>query len=215
MAKPHDPLGAALDADRAAASLSEGGSAATGVDSDSGDTADATGTSRGANTGDPTGEVFVHVVGEVNDPGVYELPADARVEAAIDAAGGTTPEAVLSGVNLARVVADGEQILVPDAETAAAAAAGTAPGAAPGGGPGASSEAEAGVGGAAIGTGLVNLNTADAAALETLPRVGPALAQRIIDWRGANGGFASVDQLLEVSGIGVKTLEGLRDRVAV
>ena len=146
------------------------------------------------------GSVFVHVVGEVREPGVYELEAGSRVSAALDAAGGSTEAAVLSGINLARVLADGEQIVVPDAESAAAAT--TTP-AAPGAGSGSS-------------PGLpVNLNTADAAALETLPRVGPALAARIIDWRSVNGRFASVEQLLDVSGIGQKTFEQLRELVTV
>lgn len=144
------------------------------------------------------GTAFIHVVGEVASPGVVELAATARVQDAIDAAGGPTKEAVLSGVNLARPVVDGEQIVVPDT----AGASTPAPAAPEAAGP-------------ADGTGVVNLNTADAAALETLPRVGPALAQRIIEWRDANGPFASVDQLLEVSGIGEKTLEGFRDQVAV
>lgn len=153
-----------------------------------------------------SGSAFVHVVGEVADPGVVELNVDARVRDAIDAAGGPTKSAALAGVNLARLVVDGEQIVVPDAAGAELGA----PGASPGGGvsaPGSGSRTPDGA--------LVNLNAADATALETLPRVGPALAQRIIDWREANGSFASVDQLLEVSGIGEKTLEGFRDRVTV
>ena len=148
------------------------------------------------------GSVFVHVVGEVHEPGVYELEAGSRVSAALDAAGGSTEAAVLSGINLARVLADGEQIVVPDAEGAAAAAMAAAP-AAPGAGSGSSPGSP------------VNLNTADAAALETLPRVGPALAARIIDWRNVNGRFASVEQLLDVSGIGQKTFEQLRELVTV
>ena len=146
------------------------------------------------------GSVFVHVVGEVREPGVYELEAGSRVSAALDAAGGSTEAAVLSGINLARVLADGEQIVVPDAESAAATT--TTP-AAPGAGSGSSPGSP------------VNLNTADAAALETLPRVGPALAARIIDWRNVNGRFASVEQLLDVSGIGQKTFEQLRELVTV
>lgn len=173
-----------------------GGAAPEGPDGDAG-------------AGAPPGSAFVHVVGEVAEPGVVELPPGARVRDALDAAGGPTPRAVLAGVNLARVVLDGEQIVVPDTEKAEVAAA-------PGGADTAESRgrAESGANGASPGA-LVNVNTADAAALETLPRVGPALAQRILDWREANGAFASVDQLGEVSGIGEKTLEGFRDRVTV
>ncbi|RGE22394.1 ComEA family DNA-binding protein [Leucobacter sp. wl10] len=151
--------------------------------------------------------VLVHVVGEVKSPGVVELPAESRVADAIEAAGGVGEAAVLSGVNLARTVADGEQILVPNAEQAASGG-GAAAGAA--GSSGSTAPSEAGT-----GSGPLNLNAADAAALETLPRVGPALAQRIIDWREANGGFTSVEQLLEVSGIGAKTLDGFRELVTV
>ena len=146
--------------------------------------------------------------GAVNTPGVVELAVGSRVRDAVAGAGGATGDAVLAGVNLARLVVDGEQILVPDAaaiaEGGAAGAAGNAvppgpeiPGASPG------------------GALPVDLNTADLGALESLPRVGPALAQRILDWRAANGGFSSVDQLLEVPGIGAKTLEGFRDQVRV
>ena len=159
------------------------------------------------------GEVYVHVVGAVGSPGVVKLRAGTRVQDAIDAAGGATEEAVLAGVNLARVVADGEQLLVPDAEaleTMAAAAGGAEAGAGTAGEADTTASADA-----QSGASLININTADAVLLETLPRVGPALAGRIIDWREQNGGFQSVDQLLEVSGIGVKTLEGFRDRVTV
>jgi len=146
------------------------------------------------------GAVYAHVLGEVAKPGLYVLDDGARVAEALAAAGGTLPTADLAAVNLARTVADGEQILVPAVGTA-----GAAPGAA--GGSGAA-------GGGAAG-GLVDLNTADVAALDQLPRIGPALAQRIIDWRTANGRFTSVDDLLGVSGIGEKMLAGIRDLVRV
>lgn len=157
---------------------------------------------------DAGADVYVHVVGAVSEPGVVKLRAGARVQDAIDAAGGATDAAVLEGVNLARVVADGEQLLVPDAEAIETMEA-TGPAA-----EGPVAHAGAGVT-APSSEGLININTADAALLETLPRVGPALAGRIIDWRTQNGGFQNVDQLLEVSGIGAKTLEGFRDRVTV
>lgn len=145
--------------------------------------------------------VLVHVVGEVQRPGVYELAEGSRVLAAIEAAGGATDTAALTAVNLARILVDGEQLVIPNAEAAASAAAPAAPaGATPG-------TAPAG--------GLVSLNTADQAALETLPRVGPALAARIVAWRSANGGFQSIDQLLNVSGIGQKTFEQLQEHVTL
>lgn len=148
--------------------------------------------------------IFVHVVGAVHRAGVVELASGARVRDAIEAAGGASEAAVLAGVNLARLVSDGEQLLVPDEETLASGSASVP-----------ETVGTAGANSSAAGEALVNLNTADADLLETLPRVGPALAGRIIDWREANGGFASVEQLLEVSGIGAKTLAGFRDRVTV
>ena len=204
--RPHAPGGGDTAASSSAANQVEP-SASPGAEPRGG--ADAQGPAADAGTGMTPGSAFVHVVGEVAEPGVVELPAGARVRDALDAAGGPTKRAVLAGVNLARVVVDGEQITVPDTAEAEMSAA-------PGGGDTAESGGSGGSGanGASPGA-LVNLNTADAAALETLPRVGPALAQRIIDWRAANGAFTSVDQLLEVSGIGEKTLEGFRDQVTV
>jgi len=147
--------------------------------------------------------VLVHVLGAVTRPGLVELSSGARVVDAIAAAGGLTPEADPAAVNLARPVVDGEQLLV--------AAVGAVP-------PSASGPVVGGDGGGghAVGAadGLVHLNSADVAALDTLPRIGPALAQRIIDWREANGPFTSVDQLLEVAGIGDAVFSGLADRVA-
>lgn len=153
----------------------------------------------GAETG---AGVVAHVVGAVREPGLVELPSGARIADAVEAAGGPTSEADLSGVNLARPVTDGEQIHVPrpgETPEAAGGAAAEAPGGAPDPGSGAT----------------VDLNTADAATLETLPGIGPALARRIIDWRTANGPFASVDELDDVSGIGPAVLEQIRPAARV
>lgn len=195
------------------------GSSSDGAGAEAGSTAgdaepasadSAAGGAGGGAGGDATGAaLFVHVVGEVVSPGVVEVPAGTRVADAIAAAGGATDDARLASINLARLVVDGEQIVVPDADGATApggAAATTDAGAAGSGGDGA-------VG--AAGEAAVSLNTADASTLETLPRIGPALAQRIIDWREANGGFTDVQQLLDVAGIGERTFEGLRDRVTL
>jgi competence protein ComEA len=146
-------------------------------------------------------EVVVHVVGEVREPGVQRLPSGSRVLDAVDAAGGATRRADLGAVNLARVLLDGEQVRVPAPGEA------PAPVRAPGG-------AEAGAGGSATTGVPVSLNTADLAALDTLPGVGPVLAQRIVDWRTVHGRFTSVDELTEVSGIGEKLLEQLRPLVS-
>lgn len=147
----------------------------------------------------PAEGLYVHVLGEVVTPGLYIVDPDARLVDALAAAGGTLESADLQAVNLARPLSDGEQIVVP--KIGAEPAPGS-PGA-PGGGGGAGAD------------GTVNLNTADQAALETLPRIGPALAQRIIDWRDENGRFRSVDDLLAVPGIGEKLLAGVREKVTV
>lgn len=159
--------------------------------------------------------VVVHLVGEVRDPGVVELEPGARVLDAIAAAGGATDLADLTVLNLARPVSDGEQIHVFDRETAARLreeGAIPAPAAHPDSGAG-SGGAE-GTGAAAPG-GYVSINSASAEQLTALSGIGPALAQRIIEWREAHGRFESVDQLLEVSGIGAKTLEKFRDSVSL
>lgn len=145
-----------------------------------------------------TTPLFVHVLGAVARPGLYQLHPGARVVDAVGAAGGLTADAEPAGVNLARPVADGEQLVVPRI--------GEAPPAPPGA-PAAGAQPARG--------GKVNLNTASQQELETLPRVGPALAQRILAWRGQNGRFATVDDLKNVTGIGQKTFEQLRDLVAV
>lgn len=144
-----------------------------------------------AGSAEVSGELYVHVLGEVAKPGLYVLDLDARLVDAIAAAGGTTDAADLAAVNLARALTDGEQIVVPAVGVAAATPGGPA------------------------ADGKIDLNTADQAALETLPRIGPAMAQRIIAWREENGRFQSVDDLLAVPGIGEKMLESLRDGVRV
>jgi len=142
-------------------------------------------------------DVYVHVSGAVVAPGLYVLPADARVVDAVAAAGGFAPDADTAAVNLARTIDDGEQLHVARIGESGAPATG----------PAASAETP--------GDGLVDLNTADVQELETLPRIGPAMAERIIAWRDENGGFTSVEDLLAVPGIGDKMLESLRDLVRV
>ncbi|MCM3659644.1 ComEA family DNA-binding protein [Georgenia satyanarayanai] len=153
----------------------------------------------------PAGVVVVHVAGAVRGPGVVELPLGARVADAVAAAGGEQPDAELAAVNLARPLVDGEQVYVPRA------------GEEPRGAGAAPPDVDAGpaAGEPAAEGGVVDLNSADLAALDTLPGVGPAIAQRILDWRDANGPFHSVEELLEVAGIGPATLEKLRERVRV
>lgn len=147
----------------------------------------------------PTEVIVVHVVGAVREPGVIELPLGSRVVDAIAAARGPTDDAALAGVNLARELVDGEQLLVPTAEQLAAGTVPSNSGAAPG----------------SLAGGLVKLNSADATELDSLPGIGPAIAARIIAWRDEYGPFRSVDELLAVSGIGEKTLDGFRDLVTL
>jgi competence protein ComEA len=143
--------------------------------------------------------VVVAVGGKVGKPGLVELPPGARVADALQAAGGAEPGVDVAPLNLARKVTDGELIMV--GVTLPPGAAPTAPGgpAAPG----------------RPGGGLVNLNTATLADLDTLPGVGPVLAQRILDARDAQGGFKAVSDLRKVSGIGTARYEQLKDLVTV
>ncbi len=137
------------------------------------------------------GEVVVHVVGEVLNPGVVHLSAGSRVADALAAAGGAAGPADLAAVNLARVLTDGEQLVVPamgqnpDEETQPP------------------------------GDGRVDVNTAAASALEDLPGIGPVLAGRIVTWREGHGPFTAVEELAEVPGIGPAVLAGLVDLVRV
>jgi competence protein ComEA len=152
-------------------------------------------------------ELVVHVVGQVVRPGLVRLRPGARLADAIAAAGGARPGADVTALNLARLVIDGEQIRVPRPGEA------PAPGSGMGGSPGSGGGA---VPGSPSGSGApVSLNSADVAALDSLPGVGPVLAQRIIDWRTEHGRFTSVDELGEVSGIGDKLLAQLRPKVTL
>lgn len=151
--------------------------------------------------------LVVHVAGAVARPGVVELPAGARVGEAVEAAGGASPDAELAAVNLARPLVDGEQVFVPvQGEGVPGSQAGPAPGLFSGAGSGA---------GAPAAPSPVDLNTATAAELDALPGIGPALAERILQWRETNGPFGTVDDLDAVSGIGPTTMERLRELVSV
>jgi competence protein ComEA len=148
-------------------------------------------------TGAPGAELTVHVAGKVRRPGVVTLPAGSRVTDAIEKAGGAKPGADTSTVNLARKVIDGEQILV-------GVPGGAAPAPGVSGGPVAGAPA-----------GPIDLNAATVDQLQQLPGVGPVLAQRIIDFRTQHGGFQSVDQLREVTGIGERRFAEISRQVRV
>jgi competence protein ComEA len=144
--------------------------------------------------GSQSGPVVVNVVGAVHHPGVYTLPAGSRARDAVRRAGGPTRRADIGSVNLAVRLADGEQVRVPLRAAAASASTGPSESAPP---------------------AIVHLNSASAEQLDALDGIGPSLAQRIVDYRRAHGGFGSVDELDEVSGIGPVRLESLRPQLAL
>ena len=160
-------------------------------------TAPSGGTASAPASASPSPEVvvLVDVAGWVRRPGVYEFTEGARVIDAIDAAGGARSGAVLEALNLAAPLTDGTQILVPRE--------------------GQEGVAPAPVTGGAVAGGLVNVNSAIATELEELPGIGEVIAQRIIDYRTENGPFATVDELVDVSGIGDAILESIRELVTV
>jgi competence protein ComEA len=138
----------------------------------------------------------VSVSGKVARPGLVEVPAGARVADVLEAVGGALPGTDLTGLNLARKISDGEQVPVGvAAPEAAVAGADPTAGAAPG--------------------GKVDLNAATVQQLDTLPGVGPVMAQRILDWRTRNGRFARVEQLRDVEGIGERRFSQLRELVTI
>ncbi|MEU6528147.1 ComEA family DNA-binding protein [Streptomyces sp. NPDC046928] len=149
--------------------------------------------------GSPGAEIVVDVGGKVRDPGVHRLPAGSRVADALRAAGGVRPGTDTDGLNQARFLVDGEQVIVgaPPGAAGPAPAVGTGGAAGPGGAP----------------TAPVSLNTATLEQLDTLPGVGPVLAQHIIDHRTRHGGFRSVDELRDVNGIGDRRFADLRNLV--
>ena len=141
--------------------------------------------------------IYVHIVGEIVAPGIYELDSGARIVDVIFAAGGFSEKADQASVNLAREVTDGEQVVV--------FRVGQAP-----------SSTMGGVGStSSSGGSLISLNRGSQAELEQLPGVGPALAARMIDWRTANGGFKKKEDLLNISGIGDKLFAGIKNEVTL
>lgn len=148
------------------------------------------------------GDLVVDVVGKVREPGVHRLPAGSRVEDALRAAGGVGPNAGADGLNRARPLVDGEQIVV-----------GEPPSAAPGAPPAPPVSGASPPAGGGSPTGVVSLNSATPEQLDALPGIGPVLAQHIIDYRDQNGGFTDVEQLRDVNGIGDSRFADLRPHV--
>jgi competence protein ComEA len=147
---------------------------------------------REASASDDGGPVLVHVVGAVRRPGVYRLKAGSRVRDAVHAAGGATPAARPSEINLAERLADGEQVVLPGRGVTLPVAADTGAGA----------------------HGIVHLSSATVDQLDALDGIGPTLAARIVAYRTQHGGFRRVDDLADVPGIGPAKLEALRAQVA-
>lgn len=196
------------------------GSAGNGKSGSAGETDADAGNGKSGSAGDTDGDtesgkggkdlIYVYVCGAVVSPGVIRLPADARVCDAIEAAGGLTEDADGIHTNLAGALTDGQQITVPTVSEAAEmdfpqpAAGGTA--GAAGTGPQAGNTAE---------SSLVNINTADAATLQTLSGIGAARAADIIAYREENGGFSCIEDITKVSGIGDRMFQKIKDRITV
>lgn len=149
-------------------------------------------------------DIVVYLTGAVNKPGVVHLLEGARVADAVERCGGFLPSANTEAINLAQVLKDGQQIKVPEkgafVQTQVAGAGGVM---------------AQGVQGSADNGALVNLNSADVKQLDTLPGVGPAMAQRIIDYRESNGGFAAVEDLKKIKGIGEAKFNKMKDKVCI
>lgn len=171
---------------------------------------------QGLAAGGPSGGagrmVVVDVAGKVRRPGIHRLPAGSRVTDALEAAGGVLRGADLRGLNRARLLTDGEQIVVGEEGTGAAGGAGS--GGQTGGGGAAGAGGGAGGGVPGLASGPLSLSTATEQQLDALPGVGPVLARHIIEFRTQHGGFTSVDQLRKVTGIGERRLADLRPLVA-
>lgn len=148
--------------------------------------------------------LMVHVAGAVVSPGVYRLPPDSRAQQAIDAAGGPTADADLQAINLAAPVSDGGYLWVPSQIVATAAITVAVRAATPTAALVRSDSLQ-----------LVNINTASQEELESLPGIGPALARQIIAYRTVNGPFKSIEDILDVPGIGPKTFEKIKDLITV
>ncbi len=148
-------------------------------------------------------EIFVHLSGAVNKPGVLKLSEGTRVYEAVEMAGGLEVDADSSGINLARTLQDEERIHIPregEVQTNPVQYA---------------NPATQSMGGETRQSGLININTADSASLQTLTGIGPSTAEKIMDYRQSSGPFRSIEQIKEVSGIGEKTYQKFKDKICI
>lgn len=136
------------------------------------------------------GQIYVHVCGQVREPGVVALPTGSRAWEAVEAAGGLTEDAQDAAVNLAAVLRDGEKLYIPAIGESVAA-------------------------GEAADGGLVNLNTADAGRLQTLPGIGESRAADILSYRESHGGFQAIEEIMQVPGIKESIYEKIKDKIVV
>ena len=152
-------------------------------------------------------EITVYVTGVINKPGVVIVREGARMADAVKACGGLLPTADGEKVNMAQVLKDGQQVRVPEkagAETAAAAKSGNA-----------NPAAKSSTSSKAVPSGPVNINTAGAEELDTLPGIGPAMAQRIIEFRETEGAFTAIEDIKKVKGIGEAKFEKMKDKICI
>ena len=183
----------------------------TTVTTDSTDTSDA---GTGSTSTNPTGKIYVDIGGEVNTPGVYEVVDGTRLFEVIEQAGGLTEDANIDVINRAEAVYDGQKILIAsyeESESGQASTSGTSGSAAASG----SGVASSGASSSVSQSDKVNINTADSATLQTIPGIGPSKAERIIEYRTSNGRFSSIEDIKNVSGIGDKTYESIKDYLVV
>lgn len=211
MAKSAAVAASAQASARSPAPASGVGNGGAGLASSAGPASSGGATSGGDTAG--SGQIVVDVDGAVAHPGLYKLPPDSRVQAALAAAGGLSPQADVHRINRAAKLHDGQKLYVlsqgesgpPQAASSGQGCEGQA-----------CTSAEGGVAGSdPEGQGLVNINTANAVQLTQLPGVGPAIAQKIIDYRTANGPFTSVDDLTKVPGIGAAKLAQIKSHARV
>lgn len=166
---------------------------------------------------DTDGIVYVDIGGAVKHPMLAELPTGSRVEDAIEAAGGLKKNADMTEVNRAQILTDGEKIYIPEeGETAAGGSGGSgSAGSSGSGGSGSGISSASGADMVGISSGRININTADVTLLQQLTGVGPVTAQKIVDYREQNGRFQSIEDIKNVSGIGDKTFEKMKDDITI